>query len=95
MAASFGSPLAQVACNQMTSLDTWQKAQLEVYKATLKELYADVTPQQVDQLLDALAEQAGFYDCDYLNDSTVWQRAFYHKRMFRENYQHIPMLIER
>lgn len=91
MAASFSTGLAVIASKQLTQCDP--EIKLPIFLETLQQLYQQVTPEFVAQLIDAYAAEGGFQDQDYLNTTDVWDRAAFHKRMFRENYRHTLSVI--
>ena len=91
MAASFSTGLAVIASKQLTQCDP--EIKLPIFLETLQQLYQQVTPESMAQLIDDYAEEGGFHDQDYLNTTDVWDRAAFHKRMFRENYDYVSLLI--
>lgn len=92
MAASFGTHLALIAHNQLMS--SHPKIALPMFLETLEKLYNQIPPECMNELMNQYTKEAGFHDHDHLNTQEVWERATFHKRMFRENYSHVPNLIE-
>ena len=99
MAASFSSPLALAACQQLESLKNSHLTSDELsaladYTNTLALLIENWPPEKQERLLLEFSEIAGFQNGSSLFDQNVVERIEFHIKNIKDNYKNCINLLE-
>jgi hypothetical protein len=99
MAASFSSPLALAAYQQLkkmkkSHLTSDELSALKDYAATLEFLIKNWPPDKQESILLEYSEMAGFKNGSCLFDQNVAERIEFHKKCIKDNYQNCMNLLK-
>ena len=99
MGASFSSPLAMIAWQQLSAMDPEQFIPeeiiaLSIYVNTLDFLVCNWLPKKQESLLLEYCRVAGFEEGSCLLDQNVYERIDFHRKCIYENYEHSVELVK-